>query len=124
MEVRGADTERVQTVCLDLSPSFISATCEFFPKTLLLFDRYPITALLNKAVDEVRRFGQNSNKALKKSMYLWLKNPVRLDLKQKSTLEYRSSLCPSIGMAYRLKEQLREIGDVMDAKEGLNLLDV
>ena len=70
----GGQAEQVEEACLDMSPAYIRGLTEAFPKVQLTFDQYHLTALLNEAVDEVRREEQGRHPELKGTRYVWLKN--------------------------------------------------
>ena len=64
----------------------------------------------NDAVDEVRRAEQKDRPELKRSRYVWLKNPENLTKKQRALLEELSP--KSVGLktsrAYQMKLALQE----------------
>lgn len=59
-------------VCIDLSPSFISGVTEEFEQVQITCDRYHVKALLNKAMDDVRKNELRLHKELKGHKYLFL----------------------------------------------------
>jgi transposase len=87
MSVHGADAKEVKEVTIDMSPAFISGISEYLPNANITFDKFHIIQALNKAQDEVRRMEQKKNPLLRKSRYVWLKNPENLTVKQKKQLE-------------------------------------
>jgi transposase len=64
--------DRVLSVSLDMSESFRNATLKFFKTADLVHDRFHVSMLLSKAVDEVRRAEVKKRPELKKSRDLWL----------------------------------------------------
>jgi transposase len=74
LEAHGGTAEQVNEACLDMSPAYISGLKDAFPKAAMTFDQYHLTALLNEAVDEVRRQEQPTHPELKGTRYVWLKN--------------------------------------------------
>jgi transposase len=66
--------ENIEIVCSDMSQAYISGIEQEFPDAQITFDKFHVTKMVNDAVDEVRREEQKSNKALKKTRWLWLKN--------------------------------------------------
>jgi len=73
----------VQAAAMDMSAGFALATRIEAPQVKIVFDRYHVSALLNKAVDEVRRSEhrarqQEGDDILKGSKQLWLYNPANL----------------------------------------------
>jgi transposase len=111
MEVRGADSQEVKTVTMDMSRSFIAAAAEYLPKSEIVFDRFHLSLNLNKAVDTVRKQEQVQFSELKSSKFIWLRNPKNLRENQKTLLETLSNTYTKIGQAYQLKEQFREVMD-------------
>jgi transposase len=123
MEIRGVDKGQIKAVCMDLSPAYISAVSNQFPLSVIVFDRFHLTSMLNKAVDEVRREDQKKNAVLRKSRYIWLKNQASLNKESLKKLRYLSKACPDIGTAYKLKEQYREIWENADSELCIELLE-
>jgi len=68
-------------------PAFIKGVVQHFPGAHLTFDKFHVLKVLNEAVDEVRRQKQQGRPELKRTRYLWLKNPVNLKANQAATLE-------------------------------------
>lgn len=104
---------RIQGVCCDMWQPYIDRIREHFPDTLLVFDRFHVVQNLLKAVDQVRRdetqeLKKTNPELLKKSRYLWLKNPENLTDKQRSRLGYLERLNLRTNRAYLLKESFRE----------------
>ena len=65
-----------------MSPAFISGTEKHFPDAKITFDKFHVVKILNNAVDEVRRQELKYRPELKKSRYIWLKNPQNLTAEQ------------------------------------------
>ena len=84
-EHRGDD--KVRDVCCDMSPAFIKGVTECFPCADITFDKFHVLKILNDAVDTVRREEQPHQPDLKKTRYIFLKNPENLTKKQADTLE-------------------------------------
>ena len=70
-----------------MSPAFISGVEKHFPEAQLTFDKFHVLKIINEAVDEVRRQEQQSRPELKRTRYIWLKNPENLKENQATTLE-------------------------------------
>lgn len=77
------DPNAIKTVCCDLSPAFIAGVKSAMPQAQLVFDRFHVMKIINEAVDEVRRDEARQNETLKKTRYIWLKNPQNLTAKQR-----------------------------------------
>lgn len=89
---------RIRFVCTDMWRPYLNAIRQSLPIAVNILDRFHIVALLNKAVDEVRRGEQwqmrkdGYEEVLKNSKYCFLKNPKNLtekqELKLKDLLQY------------------------------------
>ena len=106
-------TKKIISVCCDMWDPYIKVVKEKAPGATLVFDKFHIVQHLMKAVDEVRREEANSLKKenpelLKKTRYIWLKNPWNLTPKQKQRLSYLEKLNLRTNRAYMLKEAFRE----------------
>ncbi|MGH8648464.1 MAG: ISL3 family transposase [Burkholderiales bacterium] len=102
---------QVTQICCDMAPAFISGTETFLPQAAITFDRYHVMALLNRAVDEVRRAEAREVEGLKATRYLWLKNPEHLTSPQRAALRSVKSLDLKTGRAYHIKLALRRFWD-------------
>jgi len=87
LEAHHGDPSNIQEVCCDMSPAFISGVEKHFPEAHMTFDKFHVLKILNEAVDEVRRQEQQSRPELKRTRYIWLKNPENLKENQATTLE-------------------------------------
>jgi transposase len=87
LEAHQGDPSHIREICCDMSPAFISGVEKHFPEAHLTFDKFHVLKILNEAVDEVRRQEQQSRPELKRTRYLWLKNPGNLKMHQSATLE-------------------------------------
>lgn len=103
----------VKGVCCDMWQPYIGMIKEHWPEATLVFDRFHIMQQLLRAVDEVRRdeareLKKTNPELLKRTRYLWLKNPERLTDKQRARLGYLEKLNLRSNRAYLLKESFRE----------------
>ena len=83
----GGDPEAIADVSCDMSPAFIKGVEENLPNAEITFDKFHVIKILNEAVDEVRRQEQKGQPELKKTRYIFLKNPENLTNKQTKRLE-------------------------------------
>ena len=86
---------------------------EQLPEATLVFDRFHVMQKLMKAVDEVRseeakELKKTNPELLKRTRYLFLKNPERLTDKQRARLGHLEKLNLRTHRAYLLKESFRE----------------
>lgn len=111
LEAHGGSAKQVEELCMDMLPSYLKGAAEEFPEAEVTFDRFHVLRLLNRAIDEVRRQEQKERPELKRSRYLWLKNPTRLTEKQRAWLEEQlqpSRMGLKTARAYRLKLAFEE----------------
>lgn len=103
------DPAKLAELCMDMSPAYLSGAQEHFSGVPITFDRYHLVQDLNFALDQVRRSEQQHGSTLKKSRYLWLKNPDKLSEGQRAELERLSRLHHETGRAYRIKLAFQEL---------------
>jgi transposase len=87
LESHKGDAQAIEEICCDMAPAFIAGVEKDFPKARITFDKFHVLKILNEAVDEVRRQEQGLIPELKKTRYIWLKNPKNLKLREVSVLE-------------------------------------
>lgn len=109
LKSREIEPNQIEEVCADMSLAFRKGVREEFPEARLTFDKFHVMKLLNEAVDKVRREEQFTEKALKRSRYIWLSNPENLTKKQTGKLESMSELNLKTGRAYRIKLAMQNI---------------
>jgi len=73
-----------------------------------------VMQLVNKAVDEVRRIDQVKNVLLKKTRYIWLKNPENLTEKQTELLASLRTMELKTARAYQMKLNLQHFWSIPD----------
>lgn len=107
LDEQGSPREEISSVCMDLSPSFISGVTKEFEKAAIVFDRFHIKQMANKAMDEVRKQDNRMYKEeLRHCKYLFLKGHDKLNKEQRQKRDGVLELLPNIGQAYFLKELL------------------
>ncbi|MGC9424159.1 ISL3 family transposase [Vibrio sp.] len=108
--------QHIEAVCCDMWAPYIDAVKKRLPNALLVFDKFHIVRHLLDAVDQVRKEEAQKLKSsdpelLKKSRYIWLKNPWNLTDNQKIRLSDLEKLNLKINRAYLLKEAFRKFWD-------------
>ena len=96
-------------VCSDMSPAFIAGVEENFPQASITFDRFHIMKIINEAVDQVRRQEVQDQPILKKTRYIWLKNPGNLTARQETTLASLKGRNLKTSRAYQLRLTFQEL---------------
>ncbi|MGB7000446.1 MAG: transposase, partial [Halobacteriota archaeon] len=98
----------------DMSPAFIGGIETEFPNASITFDKFHILKIVNEGIDMVRREEQAINKVLKKTRYIWLKNPVNLTKEQNKTLGALKDMNLKTIRAYNLKLSLQMFWDIQE----------
>ena len=114
----------ITDISIDFSPSFTAWVIEYMPKANIIYDRFHFMKFINKALDEVRKQETNSNKLLKWSRYLWLKNTDKLKEKDLVKLEELKQNNKVLSEAYQMKENIKEFfnkNDIASAELFLKL---
>ena len=109
IEKHGGRRENIRETSIDFSPSFTAGVTESFPLAQITYDRFHLIQMVNKALDEVRRKEAETNVYLKKSRFLWLRNPGDLKQEKKILLEDLKTKNVVLAKAYEMKENLRDL---------------
>ena len=104
----------VQQFCCDMSPAFIKGIEEQFPTASITFDKFHVMKIMNEAVDTVRREEQAGNYALKRTRFIWLKNPDNLTVLQQKQLGSLKDMNLKTVRAYNIKISLAGFWSVSD----------
>jgi transposase len=102
----------LRAVAMDMSGPYKSAVSEYLSHIEIVFDRFHVVKLMNKAIDEIRREQQSlyrlkGNDVLKGARYLLLKNLETLEKSQRTSLETLLEMNAPLAIAHMLKEQFR-----------------
>jgi transposase len=122
LESKGCDSDQIENVCIDLSPSFISGVSKQFDKAAIIFDRYHVKQLLNKAMDTHRKNEYRLHQELKGHKYLFLKSNEKLSMRQRKQRNELLELLPTIGDAYRLKLLFDDFWDMDNEQDAAGFL--
>lgn len=114
--MHGGDPKNIEAVSLDMSPAFISGAQMHLPDASLVFDKFHVMKLMGDAVDEVRREEAKTTDVLKKTRYLWLKNPDNLSNSQAENLISLSKLNLQTARAYQIRLSLAEFFRQLDSE--------
>lgn len=104
---RQVGLHQVQAVSMDMWKAYINSVNEQLPNARIVHDKFHIMAWLNKAVDRVRRKEVKQEPALKKTRYIWLKNPDNHTDKQASKFEQINQMNLQTGRAWQIKENFK-----------------
>ena len=111
---------KIKAIAIDMSAAYTKAVNVVFGKKVpLVYDRYHVTALMNKAIDEMRRrvqreLEEKDCKTMKGYRFVLLKGREKLDEVGKKRLEELKSINNALYEAYLLKEDLRQLWTMPD----------
>lgn len=111
LAAHGGTPDHVTDFCCDMSPAFIKGVEDNFEAAEVTFDKFHIMKVINEAVDEVRRQEQKDRPELKRTRYIWLKNPANITLKQFNTLKELSfsKINLKTSRAFQIKLNFQEL---------------
>jgi transposase len=123
LEAHGGQAEKIDSVCIDMSKSYVAGVGESLPDAEITFDPFHVMAIVNKAVDLVRRQEAKTEPLLKRTRYLWLRNEANHSQKQQQHFESLPKKRLKTARAWRIKTTLQEIYQqchtVYDAEKAL-----
>jgi transposase len=103
----------ITAVAMDMSKAYQKGAREELGNAQVVFDPFHVTALVSQAVDEVRRLEATADpearEALKKTIYLFRKNPENLSEKEQERLDELDLKHLATGQAYMIRLELRDI---------------
>lgn len=118
---------KIQAVAMDMSRSYSSAVTKNLPHVDIVFDRYHIMALMNKAIEKLRREQQkdlsgDEQKALKGCRFLLLGNYKSLSDKRQVKLNLLLEINKPLFAIHSMKEQLRLLWSQSNREQALQFL--
>jgi len=110
------EKEAIEVVCCDMWQPYADVVEDEIPQATQVFDKFHLIKHLSEAVDQVRRqeareLKEKDPEVLKRTRYIFLKNPENLTDKQKVRLADLEKLNLKTGRAYLLKEAFRGLWD-------------
>lgn len=113
---------------MDMSRSYFWAVHETLPGVEIVFDRYHIMALMNKAIDDFRREYQRElevldKRTIKGSRFLLLANYDSLDTAKKERLDALLEINQPLYTIHSMKEQLRLFWEFENYKKARTFLE-
>ena len=110
-------SENIELFSMDMSVSYKAGREEFFPKSEEVYDHFHIKKALNEAVDNVRKEEVKYIDDLKKTKYIWLKNPQRLTEGQERKLnDFLNESSMETAIAYKMKTAFDQLWKVHPTK--------
>jgi transposase len=122
LQKHGGEPQNIEVVSMDFSPAFNKGVSEEFSQAEIAFDPFHVMKTVNDALDQVRRSESKESKdlkqALKKTRYLWLKNPEDLSPQEQGRLEELHSMTLSMNLktlqAYQMKLKFQQLWQCPD----------
>jgi transposase len=116
-------------VSMDMSKAYRAAVAEWCRNAEIVFDKYHVVSHVNAAVDQVRkyeiRYGPFSvQTALKKTLWIWRKNPENLTEKEKTRLGGIEHKSLWTAKAYQMRLIFQDIYRSATAEEARKRLKV
>jgi transposase len=104
----------ITQVAMDMSGAYTKGAKENLGNAAIVYDKYHVVALANTAVDTVRREEAREGddqvkKQLKKSLWIWRKNPENLTEQEQAKLEEMDLKHLATGQAYQIRLELQSI---------------
>lgn len=122
MKERGYDLRSIDLICCDMWDPYLNGIGKHIPGASVVFDRFHIMKQMNKAIEKVRWAEQKENKDLKKTRFIWLKNPKNLTEKQSEQLTELKKLDLKTARAYQIKLALSRFWEIREPKEAEHYL--
>lgn len=111
LEAHGGKAENILEVCQDMSQAFEAGVAANLPGASITFDKFHVVKMINKAVDQVRRAENKERSELRKTRYLWLKNPANLTVSQRRKLDGLAGCNLKTARAYQIRLIFQELYD-------------
>ena len=119
--------KRLKGIAIDMSAGYAALIKKYLPHVPIIFDRFHVTKVLNKAVDDLRKaeckkYRDQGLDIGKGDRFLLLRNFDDLDNDEKSSLEKLFEINRDIAIAHTMKEQFRVFWDCKTRNEGSDFL--
>jgi len=122
MKGREYDLKRIDLICCDMWDPYLNGIRKHIPRASVVFDRFHIMKQMNKAIEKVRWAEQKENKDLKKTRFIWLKNPKNLTEKQSEQLTELKKLDLKTARAYQIKLALSRFWEIREPNKAEHYL--
>ena len=111
-----------------MNTGYIGAVQQRLPEVAIVFDHYHVSALINKAIDELRReqqsqLDQAGQRTLKGSRFLLLTNYEKLHEEKQSRLNTLLEANSPLFTMHTMKEQFRDFWEKPSIIDASNFLD-
>jgi transposase len=112
----------LKAVAMDMWPAYLLAVQTVFPRVTIVHDPFHIVAMVNRAIDEIRRslsrtVNKDDRRFIKGSRFILLKARERLEENGLRRLALLTKLNRPLYRAYLLKEDLRQFWHLTSTDE-------
>lgn len=119
--------KRLKAIAMDMSAGYAASVKKYLPNIDIVFDRFHVTKVLNKAVDEVRkeewsRHKENGIKVGKGNRFLLLRNFEDLDVNEQTSLKKLLEINRNLTIVHTMKEQFRMFWEQETYQDGVIFL--
>ena len=123
-----AQNPHVRSVSMDMWAAFQTAVEAVLPHADHVHDRFHIAGYLADAVDKTRRsehsrLSKAGDQTLKKTKYVWLRNPENMTPKQKELLEHLTTADLETPKVWAFKDTFKEFFVCIDIEQGKAFFD-
>jgi len=117
---------QVRDVCTDMYEGYTSAVQEALPEARIVVDRFHVAKAYRDCADQLRKEVQRELKAelseteyeaLKGTMWLFRRDPQKLEKQEQERLEWLFECAPDLKQAHQLREELTAIFETEQSKE-------
>ena len=124
LKKHGGDPEQITDAAIDMSKAFIKGVKEQLPNAVVTFDKFHLIKLMNEALGKIRaEEARLFPDALKKSRYLFLKNPEDLTPEEEARMDTMvANQCYKSVEAYAHKLNLQNVYFAQSRQEAEALL--
>jgi transposase len=121
--------KNLKAIAMDMSSTFFWSVREVLPHVDVVFDHYHVSALMNRAMDDLRReyqrqLEEEGKQALKGSRFLLLRNYDTLDPEKKDRLDELLEINRPLYLIHSMKEQLRLFWNHTDERKARRFLAI
>ena len=109
LERHGGDSERIQSITCDMSPSYLPGTRENFPNAKQVIDKFHVKKLLIDALDKTRKQEQrevDEKQEIFRARRLFMIPEAKMTEAQRTRIAELSSSYPKTGRAFRIVQSL------------------
>lgn len=111
LEEKGGDCNKITQYISDMSPAYMKAKEECFPRAKQIIDKFHVKQMMLKAMDEVRREEQGRTQSRKRTAgkKLLMIPEARQSEEQKRAIDTLAKKYPKTGRAYRMVQQIDDM---------------